>query len=133
MRTFTRSSTVTAIVGAQALVQLPVADVERDHVRGAVLQQAVGEAAGRGADVEAVEARDGDGERFERVLELLAAAGDVARRPLDRELGALVDLLPAFACPGTRPASTSACACARDSARPRSTSRTSSRFFTPQA
>ncbi len=32
-------------------------------------------------------------ERLERVLELLAAAGDIARRPLDDELGVLVDLL----------------------------------------
>src|SRR5215210_871216 len=38
--------------------------------------------------------------------------------------------VPGFSKPGTRPASTSACACVRLSARPRSTSRTSSRFFT---
>src|SRR5581483_8669382 len=38
---------------------------------------------------------------------------------------------PGFACPGTRPASTKACAWVLDSASPRSTSRTSSRFFTP--
>ena len=49
---------------------------------------------------------------------------------LDLELGVLVDLLrPACRSPGTRPARTSACACARLSASPRSTSRTSSRFF----
>src|SRR5256885_9752630 len=36
---------------------------------------------------------------------------------------------PGFEWPGTRPAITSACACARDSARPRSTSSTSSRFL----
>ena len=35
-------------------MELPVADVDRDHPRGAGLEQAVGEAAGRGADVGAV-------------------------------------------------------------------------------
>ncbi len=45
-----------ALVGPQPLVQLPAADVERGHVRRAGLQQAVGEAAGRGADVEAARA-----------------------------------------------------------------------------
>ena len=39
---------------AQAQVDLSVGDVERDDPRRAALQQAVGEAAGRGADVEAV-------------------------------------------------------------------------------
>src|SRR5205085_11689043 len=38
--------------------------------------------------------------------------------------------VPGFVWPRTLPASTSACACARVSASPRSTSRTSSRFFT---
>ena len=42
-------------------------DVERDHARGAALQQAVGEAAGRGADVEAGAPGDVDRERVERV------------------------------------------------------------------
>ena len=46
-----------ALVLAKAPVELAVADVEGDHVLGAVLQQAVGEAAGRGAGVEAVPAR----------------------------------------------------------------------------
>ncbi len=40
---------------SQAGVQLAVADVESDHPGGAALEQDVGEAAGRGADVEAVE------------------------------------------------------------------------------
>ena len=63
-------------------MQLPVADVDRDHARGAALQQDVGEAAGRRADVEHVEARRVDAELVERVRELLAAARDV-RRPAD--------------------------------------------------
>ena len=46
----------------------------------AALQQAVGEAAGRGADVEAIESRDVEPERLERVLELDPAPGDERRR-----------------------------------------------------
>ena len=75
-------------------MELAVADVERDHARGAALEQAVGEAAGRRADVEAVPARRVDAERVERVRELLAAARDEPRRALDLELAPLVDLLP---------------------------------------
>ena len=41
-----------ARIAAQLPVQLAVADVERDHVARAALQPDVGEAAGRGADVE---------------------------------------------------------------------------------
>ena len=44
-----------ARVVAQPRMQLAVADVERDHVRRAVLEQAVGEAAGGRADVEAAQ------------------------------------------------------------------------------
>ena len=40
------------IVAPQPLVQLPAADVDGDDRGGAVLQQAVGEPAGRRADVE---------------------------------------------------------------------------------
>ena len=41
-----------ARVVADLPVKLPVGHVERDHARGAALEQAVGEAAGGGADVE---------------------------------------------------------------------------------
>ena len=37
---------------AQPPVELAVGDVERDHVHGAALEQTVGEATGRGADIE---------------------------------------------------------------------------------
>ena len=67
-----------ALVARAATVQLAVGDVERDDVRRAALEQAVGEAAGRGADVERATARDGDPERVERVGELDPAARDVA-------------------------------------------------------
>ena len=82
-----------ARVVAEPLVQLPVADVERDHARGAALEEDVGEAAGRRADVEAVEPGRVDAERVERVRELVPAARDVRRRALDLERDRLVDLL----------------------------------------
>ena len=68
-------------------------DVERDHPCGAALEQAVGEAAGRGADVEAVEAGDVDPERLERVLELDPAARDEPGRLGHQQLGVLGDEL----------------------------------------
>ena len=78
-----------ARVLAQAHVDLAVGDVDGGHPRGAALQQAVGEAAGRGADVEAVAPFDVDAERVERVFELDAAARDEARPRVDdqRRLG----------------------------------------------
>src|SRR5712691_12047108 len=81
-------------------MKLAVADVEGDNPRGAALQQAVCEAAGRGAEIEAVRARHVDRQRLERVGELLAAARDEARRPLDGQLGVLVDLLAGLRVPG---------------------------------
>ena len=69
-----------ARVVAEPRVELPVADVERDHARGAALEQDVREPAGRGAEVEAVEARRIDAERVERVGELEPGARDVRRR-----------------------------------------------------
>ena len=55
-------------------------------MRGAVLQQAVGEAAGRGADVEATAPLDRNAERGQGVLQLDAAARDVPRRRVDGHL-----------------------------------------------
>ena len=52
-------------------------DVEGDHANGAALQQHVGEAAGRCADVERLAAVDRDAERVERVRQFDAAAADV--------------------------------------------------------
>ena len=83
-----------ARVGAQARVQLAVADVECADPRGAGLQEAVGEAARRGPDVQAILPDHVDLERLERVRELLAPTGDEARPALDLERGGLVDLLP---------------------------------------
>ncbi len=72
-----------ALVGAQARVQLAVADVDRVDVRRASLQQAVGEAAGRSAGIDGAAAVDGDGEAFEGRLELLSAAADERCRRAD--------------------------------------------------
>ena len=55
-------------------------------MRRARLQQAVREAAGRGADVEAAAAGGVEPERVERVAQLDAAARDVGRRRVDAEL-----------------------------------------------
>ena len=80
-----------ALVGAQRPVQLAVGDVERDDVRGAALQQAVGEAAGRGADVQAAAPGGVDARRVERVGELDPAARDEARALVDGHLDVLGD------------------------------------------
>ena len=63
-----------ARVVAQRPRELTAADVDRDDVRGAVPQQAVGEAARRRADVDRAGAGDVDRERGERARELRAAA-----------------------------------------------------------
>ncbi len=74
-------------------MELAIADVERADARRARLEKAVGEAAGRGSDVQAVLSLDVDGEGRERVGELLAAARDEARAGLDLDLRRLVHLL----------------------------------------
>ena len=102
-RALTRSSTTTRGSSRIFDVQLPVADVERDHARRAALQEHVGEPAGRRADVEAVEAGDVDPERVERVRELVPGARDVRRRCVDLELDRLVDLLARLRVPGHAP------------------------------
>src|SRR3546814_4428761 len=76
---------VDARIGAETLVQLAVADVEGDHARRAALEQAVGEAAGRGSDVEGATARDLDVEAAQRTLELLSAAANEAGWRTDRK------------------------------------------------
>ncbi len=77
-----------ARVGAQAPVELSVADVERDDLPRAALQQHVGEAAGRRADVERERAGDLDAERVERVREFQPPATDVRMiRHAQRDVG----------------------------------------------
>ena len=80
-----------ARVLAQPPVQLPVADVERDDASGAALQHDVGEAAGGGADVEALATLDGDLKGVQCVSELQSAAADVGVIGRDeRDVGGVV-------------------------------------------
>jgi len=69
-----------SIVGTQLLVQLPIADIDGDHAWCAVLQQAVGEPAGRRARVEGSTAAHIDLEALERRRQLLAPSAHVAQR-----------------------------------------------------
>ena len=93
LRALRRSITVTRGSSRRPQIDLPVGDIEGDHPRRAALQQAIGEAAGRGADVEAVTAVDVDPERAQRVVELDPAAGDESRARIDHELGVGLDQL----------------------------------------
>jgi hypothetical protein len=60
-------------------MKLPMANVDADHPRRAVAQQAVGEAAGGLAHVQAPAPGHGHARGLERTLELEPAARDVAR------------------------------------------------------
>ena len=80
-----------ARVFAQLLVELPTAHVNGDHGNGAVLEQAVGEAARGGADIEAAQAGHIDGEGIEGGLELAAAATHVALDLAQVEGSALIE------------------------------------------
>ena len=66
------------LVRSQSPVESAVGDVERDHRRGATLEQAVGEPAGAGSDVERPAAAHVESERIERIRELDPAPGDEA-------------------------------------------------------
>ncbi len=72
---------------AQAVVELAVAHIDGNHARGAALQQPVDEAAGGAAQVENVFARDGTLENAQGMVELVAAARDVAGPLGDGERG----------------------------------------------
>ena len=67
---------VDARIGAQRVRELAVADVDREDCGGPVLQQAVGEPSGRGADIERAAARDRDAGSRQGVLQLDPAARD---------------------------------------------------------
>ena len=117
-------------------VELAVRHVERDHVRGAALEQAVGEAAGRGADVEAVAARRVDPSESSAFASLTPPARDVLLPRLDDHGNVAGTIWPGFAARApssppsrTLPAITAAAARERDSNRPRSASRESSLVF----
>ncbi len=113
-----------AVVRAQPLVDLPAADVERGHVRRARLQEAVGEAAGRGADVEALEPETSISKAASAVASL-SPPRETNAGPWSTSSAALSAIaVPAFVTTRpstrTRPAITSAWARLRVSASPRS-------------
>jgi hypothetical protein len=85
-----------ARISAHALVELRPADVERDHLDRASLEEDVGEAARRGADVQAAPSVGVDAEDVEGMVELLAAPGDEPLRLGQLQRSRLVDLLPGF-------------------------------------
>jgi hypothetical protein len=63
-----------AVIGAQLPGQLAVGHVDAGHLGGTALQQAVGEAARRSADVQATPPLDGHRQLLQGVLELDPAA-----------------------------------------------------------
>ena len=76
-RAFVPSRSVTRGSSRSSLVELRPADIDREHGGRAALEQAIGEAAGGCAEVEAAKAGDIDGEGVEGGFELVAAAADV--------------------------------------------------------
>ena len=72
------------------------ADVDGDDGFGAVLEEAVGEAAGGGADVDAAGAVDAEVEAVEGFLEFEAAAGDEGFGVADAEGGVGGDEVAGF-------------------------------------
>ncbi len=70
---------------AQRPVELAAADVHRMDAQRAALQERVGEAAGRGADIERDASANVDAQIVERARELGAAARYVARASLDAD------------------------------------------------
>ena len=93
-----------ALVVAQRPVQLAVGDVERDHRRRAALEQAVGEAAGGGAHVEARAGPAGSTPKASRALASLMPAARDELRPLgDLQVGVRRDQLARLAGRPVRP------------------------------
>ena len=126
------SSETTSGRARRRAMQLPMPDIDRVDAPCAAREQHLGEAAGRGADIEADAASRIEAEMIERGRELHAAA----RHPGMRRLGAQ-DASAAISSDGlrtgsssavTRPAAMAACALARLSNSPRSTSRRSMRW-----
>jgi hypothetical protein len=61
----------------EAVVKLSISGVDGDHVRGAVLKKAIGEAASGGTDVETRETSDVDVPIIESLLQFEPASADV--------------------------------------------------------
>ena len=107
-------------------------DIDRKYQAGAVGEQHLGEAAGRCADVEADMILDVERIALQRAGQLDAAARDIGMRRLRLQHGVGRNGLGGFhtglSLAMTRPASIAACARARLSNRPRSTSNRSARL-----
>jgi Cys-tRNA(Pro) deacylase len=80
-----------ARVCCQAWMELAMADIDGKDGGGAMLEEAVGETASRGAEIEAGEAGDFDREGAERGLELEPSATDVCFLRFDSERGTVRD------------------------------------------
>ena len=123
---------------ARILPHLPVElvppHVQRHHPRRAMLQQAVREPAGGGADVEAILAGHVQAERRERTFQFVAPTADETRPGLQFDGGIARKLVSGLVAgwPATRtsPAKIRRCACSLLSASPRATTRLSRRSFT---
>ena len=120
---------------AQLEIHLPVARVDRDHRRRAVLQQTIGESSGRGANIEANLAPYIDVPMLKRALQLQSAAADIlqifAQQPnRGVRIATWAPALSIF-CSLTKtfPARIRACARSREAASPRSTRSLSSLSF----
>ena len=118
------------LVAPKPIGELAPTDVDGIDPRGAALEQDVGEAAGRRADVERDQSGRVERERVERGDQLVAAARDVRLRAVDGELDRRVDEIARLAVTSARNRrrrrargrrGASAWARARDSASPRST------------
>ena len=78
---------------AQAVVQLPAADIDRVDLGRAAFEQHLREAAGRGADIEADAAFRIEAEMVERRRQFHAAARDIRMRRARFDLGVGCDFL----------------------------------------
>ena len=128
---FVRSMDDHARVLAQRPRQLAVAHIHRIDPRRAPLQQAIGEAAGRGADVRADPARRVHAERIQRGRQLQPAAADVGQALLDAQGASSATSWPGLSATRspihTWPARISRWAWVRLSARPRASTSSSRR------
>ncbi len=64
------------MIAANLGMQLSVTDIDRHHVRGAALEEAIGEPTGAGACVQYPPAGHVEAERVERGVQLLATSAD---------------------------------------------------------
>lgn len=93
-----------ARVSAEFFVELSVSDIDAGDVCGSVLEEAVGETAGRGTDIEGVRSRDIEFKIFNRPEHFFAAAGDESRGCLDKKFCRVGQHLRGFLNEGIRAA-----------------------------